>query len=38
MTEEEIAAAWQVRPVTARVTISRARNHLKTILQERRED
>ena len=38
MTEEEIAAAWQVRPVTVRVTISRARNHLKTILQERRED
>lgn len=36
MTEEEIAAAWNVRPVTVRVTISRARKNLKTILQERR--
>lgn len=35
-TEEEIADAWQVRAVTVRVTLSRARNHLKAMLQERR--
>lgn len=35
-TEEEIAGSWQVRPVTVRVTLSRARNHLRAILAERR--
>lgn len=34
--EEEIARRWQVRPVTVRVTLSRARQHLKALLQERR--
>ena len=38
LSEEEIAAAWQVRPVTVRVTLSRARQHLKILLQERRSE
>lgn len=37
LSEEEIATSWQVRPVTVRVTLSRARQHLKTLLQERRD-
>lgn len=35
--EEEIAQSWQVRPVTVRVTLSRARNRLRSLLMERRE-
>lgn len=37
LSEEEIARSWQVRPVSVRVALSRARNHLKELLSERRE-
>lgn len=36
-TENEIAKSWQVRPVTVRVTLSRARIRLRKILGERGE-
>ncbi len=37
LSEDEIARQWQVRPVTVRVTLSRARQHLKALLTEGRD-